>query len=420
MNGSLLEFKNWSVTFSTFQGDVPAVRDVCIDINTHESVGLVGESGSGKSVISLSAMGLLPNNLKSTSGDVLLEKKSLHTWILSHPQAQQNQQKIRGCKISMIFQDALNSLSPTMTVGEHLLEALQLHFPKWTFQQRHQQAIEWLNKVGLSDPPRQMQQYPHQISGGMAQRVMIALALLPRPQLVIADEPTTALDATVQAQILKLIKDLQQEYKMSLLLISHDLAVVAENCDRLYVMKQGQVIESGTTAQIWTSPQQDYTKELLSLHAAGNNRSATMTAVSANGINSVESTNIVYESSLQSATHLEVQGLNKSFYTQKTAVPVLKNISLNLQQGQTVALVGESGSGKSTLAKVLMGIEKPDSGSVSYLGATAEKKDFLSMPLWQKASVLQMIFQDTSGALNPRRKILDIVAEPLQILFSEL
>ncbi|MFB9278185.1 ABC transporter ATP-binding protein [Cohnella cellulosilytica] len=254
---TLLDVKNLSVSFDVYGGEVQAVRDVSLRIKEGEAVAIVGESGSGKSVTAQTIMRLIqtpPGRIKQ--GQVLLDGQDLLTL------SEKDMQKVRGNKIGMIFQDPMTSLNPTMTVGKQIMEGLLQH-QKLSGEEAKKRVIELLRTVGIPNPETRLKQYPHQFSGGMRQRVVIAIALACNPSLLIADEPTTALDVTIQAQILSLMKDLQQKMKTSIILITHDLGIVADICDRVIVMYAGQVVETGTKREIFNNPQHPYTKGLL-------------------------------------------------------------------------------------------------------------------------------------------------------------
>lgn len=252
----VLEVKNLHTSFFTHVGEVKAVRGVNIDIYQGEAVGIVGESGCGKSVTSLSIMRLVPPPGKIISGEIYFKGEDLLK------KSEKEMQKIRGNKISMVFQDPMTSLNPVYTVGDQLMEPLRIH-KKMDAKSARRQAIELLKAVGIPDPERRLNQYPHEFSGGMRQRVMIAMALSCQPELVIADEPTTALDVTIQAQILELLKQLKAEFNMSIMLITHDLGIVADLCSRVIVMYAGIIVEEGTTREIFYNPKHPYTWGLL-------------------------------------------------------------------------------------------------------------------------------------------------------------
>ena len=257
---NILEVKNLSVGFKTRHGIVPAVKDVSFEVRQGETLGIVGESGSGKSVSSLAVMGLLPPNAMIQAEKMMFGRNDLlHI-------SEKHMRTLRGGDMGMIFQDPMTSLNPSFTIGYQLMEALRYHQESLDKKQRYAKAVELLNHVGISFPEARMKAYPHQLSGGMCQRVMIAMAIGGRPQLLIADEPTTALDVTIQAQILNLLDRLREEDKMSMILITHDLGVVAEHSDRVIVMYEGRIVETGNTKEVIQSPTHPYTQSLLSAY----------------------------------------------------------------------------------------------------------------------------------------------------------
>ncbi|MEH7344568.1 ABC transporter ATP-binding protein [Bacillus sp. JJ1532] len=256
MNQSLLEVENLTTTFSTSKGDVTAINNISLKVDRGETVCIVGESGCGKSMTVLSILGLLPKNGKIAAGKVKFQGKELNTL------SKEQMREIRGKEISMIFQEPMTALNPVFTIGFQLRESLMIH-TRMTKKQANERAIELLDKVGIPSSKKRLEQYPHELSGGMRQRVMIAMALASNPALLLADEPTTALDVTIQAQILGLIQDLKDQYNMGLLLITHDMGVVAEIADRVIIMYAGKIVEEGTVEEIFTSPKHPYTEGLL-------------------------------------------------------------------------------------------------------------------------------------------------------------
>ncbi|MEZ4846669.1 MAG: ABC transporter ATP-binding protein [Bdellovibrionota bacterium] len=258
---NILEVKNLSVGFKTRHGLVHAVKDVSFEVHQGETLGIVGESGSGKSVSSLAVMGLLPSNAMVEASSLSLGRTDLLK------ASEKHMRMLRGGEMGMIFQDPMTSLNPSFTIGYQLMEALRYHQESLDKKQRHAKAIELLDHVGITSPEARMKAYPHQLSGGMCQRVMIAMAIAGKPQLLIADEPTTALDVTIQAQILNLLDRLRVEDKMSMILITHDIGVVAQHSDRMMVMYAGQVVETGKTTDVIQKPSHPYTQSLLDAYA---------------------------------------------------------------------------------------------------------------------------------------------------------
>ncbi|MDE1157478.1 MAG: ABC transporter ATP-binding protein [Neorhizobium sp.] len=373
----LLDVKNLSVQFHTAGGIVKAVRNISWHLDRGETLAILGESGSGKSVSASAIMNLIdmpPGEI--TSGEVLFEGRNLLTMPTSERRA------INGRRIAMIFQDPLGHLNPVYTVGWQLIETMRIHgIDKAAAEKR---ALELFTRVGLPQPEAAMHKYPHQFSGGQRQRVMIAMALAMKPDIVIADEPTTALDVTVQAEVLALLAELQRETGMGLLLITHDLGVVAEVADRVVVMNSGEIVETGTPQEVYHNPQHPYTKKLI---GAAPGKGA------------------IHDPQGAGKPLLEVKQLVKTY----GAFKALKGVSFNLQPGETLAVVGESGSGKSTVARCLLRLEEADSGEAFWKG-----RDLISMPrkeLYGLRRQIQMVFQDPTQSLNPRMSVYDLISE---------
>jgi peptide/nickel transport system ATP-binding protein len=378
----LLEVRNLSVEFHTATGRVRAVRDVSWHLDRGQSLAILGESGSGKSVSASAIMNLIdcpPGEI--TSGEILLNGRNLLAM------SEDERREINGRKIAMIFQDPLSHLNPVYTAGFQIAEAMTAHgVPKARARAR---ALELMKRVGIPDAETKIHAYPHQFSGGQRQRLMIAMALALKPDILIADEPTTALDVTVQAQVLALLEELQAETGMGLLLITHDLGVVAEVADRVVVMSSGEVVETGTALEVYRNPRHPYTKKLIAAVPGKGEMAAPLVT----GIKPI----------------LVVEGLTK-VYGKLTA---LDHASLTLLPGETVAIVGESGSGKSTLAKTLLRLEEATSGAAYYMG-----RDLLAMPpaeLFALRREIQMVFQDPTQSLNPRMTVGQLIAEAFVI-----
>lgn len=378
MSAHLLEVRDLSVEFHTLHGQVKAVQGVSFHLDPGETLVILGESGSGKSVSASAVMNLIdmpPGEI--TSGEVLYRGKSLLKMTGEERRA------INGAKIAMIFQDPLAHLNPVYRVGWQIMEMMTTHgIPS---SQAKQRTIELLQRVGIPDPETRMQAYPHQFSGGQRQRLMIAMALALKPDILIADEPTTALDVTVQAQILALLKELQSETGMGLLLITHDLGVVAEVADNVVVMNAGEIVESGPAGQVYANPQHAYTKRLI---ASAPGRGQMAEPIKAPG-----------------EPLLRLEGVSKSF----GQFEALKDASLTVMPGEIVAIVGESGSGKSTLAKTLLRLEEPTAGEAFYKG-----RDLFKMSpkeLFGIRREIQMVFQDPTQSLNPRMSVYDLISE---------
>ncbi|MBW8299221.1 MAG: ABC transporter ATP-binding protein [Hydrogenophaga sp.] len=377
MADHLLEVRNLSVEFHTAMGVVKAVRDISYHLDRGETLAILGESGSGKSVSSSAIMNLIdmpPGRI--SSGEILLDGVDLLTMPTHQRRA------VNGRRIAMIFQDPLSHLNPVYTVGWQIREALTTHGAGSAEAQA--EALRLVTRVGIPDPERALDKYPHEFSGGQRQRVMIAMALALRPDLLIADEPTTALDVTVQAEVLALLEELQEETGMAVLIITHDLGVVAEIADRVVVMEKGVLVEAGTVREVYKNPQHPYTKKLIAA-APGKGE---MHAPAAPG-----------------EPVLSVRDVRKHY----GAFEALKGISFDLMPGETMAVVGESGSGKSTLARILVRLDEPDSGSALWKG-----RDLFTLSpaeLYKLRRDLQMVFQDPTQSLNPRMTVYQLISE---------
>ncbi len=377
MADHLLEVRNLSVEFHTAVGVVKAVHDMSYHLDRGETLAILGESGSGKSVSSSAIMNLIdmpPGRI--SAGEILLDGVDLLTIPLSQ------RREINGRKIAMIFQDPLSHLNPVYTVGWQIREALTTHGTDAGKAQA--EALRLLGRVGIPDPEHALDKYPHEFSGGQRQRVMIAMALALRPDLLIADEPTTALDVTVQAEVLALLKELQRETGMAVLIITHDLGVVAEIADRVVVMEKGVLVEAGTVREVYKNPQHPYTKKLIAA-APGKGE--------------------MHQPLKGAEPVLSVRDVRKSY----GAFEALKGVSFDLLAGETMAVVGESGSGKSTLARILLRLDEPDSGSALWKGR--DLFQLSSAELYKLRRDLQMVFQDPTQSLNPRMTVYQLISE---------
>lgn len=377
---SLLEVRNLGIHY----GDSAAVNDVSFEVSAGESVGLVGESGSGKTQTALAIMGLLPAAAR-TQGEIRFEGSD----ILGAPEATLD--RIRAARIAMVFQDPSQALNPYVKVGRQIGHILAAHDIAQG-EAAETRVIEMLRRVGLPDPERQFDAYPHQLSGGMRQRVMIASALIAEPDLLMADEPSTALDVTVQAQILELLEEVRDD--TALLLITHDLGIVAGRCERMLVLEGGRLVESGKTATVFSGPQHEHTQELLAA-APRLDRGATREPVSSNEVFAVNSADVSYAERGMGELH------------------AVQQLSVAVREGETVAIVGESGSGKSSLVRAALGLVPMRSGSVVYCGATLGKT--LKSRSDAVRRDLQLVFQDPVASLNPQMKVAAIVSEPLLV-----
>ena len=386
----LVDVRNLAVRFGGGESATDAVKGVSFHISKGEIVALVGESGSGKTLSALSILQLLPPGATHPTGEIRFGARD----ILQLPEAQLRD--IRGGKISVIFQEPMTSLNPVHTIEKQVGEIMKLHQGLSDGQARAR-VIELLTKVGLTEPEKRLGAYPHQLSGGQRQRVMIAMALANNPDLLIADEPTTALDVTIQAQILELLKTLQRETGMAMLLITHDLGIVRRMADRMYVMNQGEVVEEGATQAVFEAPQHAYTRHLLSAEPKGKPPVARPDAP------------VVLETE-----NLRVWFPIKRGLLKKTVdhVKAVDGLSLKLRAGETVAVVGESGSGKTTLGLALLRLISSQ-GPIAYVGNRIDAFDSKAMrPLRRE---MQVVFQDPYGSLSPRLSVSQIIEEGLTI-----
>jgi peptide/nickel transport system ATP-binding protein len=382
----LAKIKNLSISF----GDKKVLESIYFDIYKGECLCLVGESGSGKSLSAYSLIDLLPETAKINSGFVYFEDQNVFKL------SDSEKQKLRGNKIGFIFQEPLSALNPVFSIGQQIEEALKLH-SNLSKIKRQKRVIQLLEKVNIDNPKQRFNSYPHELSGGQRQRVCIAMALANQCKLLIADEPTTALDVSIQKEILELIKTLQAEEGLSVLFISHDISVVEEMADRVIVMHKGQIVEQGPKNNVLNNPQQEYTQKLLS----------SMPGKSAYIINNNKQNKI-----------LNINNLSKEFivkhsiFKKALKIKALDKVTLSLTKGQTIAIVGESGSGKSTLARCITGLTQADSGEINFKMIDINKSTDKELKKIRKD--IQMIFQDPLDSLNPRLKIIDSVSEGIK------
>jgi len=392
MSAPLLEVEDLHVEFATEHGQVPAVRGVSFDIQPGQTVALVGESGSGKSVTALSVLRLLPYPAASHSkGRIVFNGQDLlHS-------DDRTIRGVRGNAISMIFQEPMSSLNPLHTVERQVSEALILHRGMRKAAARVR-TIELLAEVGIPDPMSRLDDFPHQLSGGQRQRVMIAMALANEPQLLIADEPTTALDVTIQAQILELLVSLQQKRGMAILFITHDLRIVRRMAEITHVMTEGKIVESGLTETVFANPQHAYTRKLLAAEPKGDPPATADADAEA----------------IVAAAKLRVWFPIKRGFLRRTVghIKAVDDVDISIRRGETLGVVGESGSGKTTLGRALLRLVGSE-GRIVYLGRDIEKLSWGAMRPLRKD--LQIVFQDPFGSLSPRMSIAEIIAEGLAV-----
>ncbi|MBK8090050.1 MAG: ABC transporter ATP-binding protein [Chitinophagaceae bacterium] len=422
----LLDIKNLEVEFKTEEGLVKAIHGISFSIDKAETVAVVGESGSGKSVTSLSALQLIPQPpAVYPNGEIIFTKKDGSTINMLKASATELQ-TIRGNEIAMIFQEPMSSLNPVFTCGSQVMEVIQLH-QKVNKEEASKRTLQLFEKVKLPNPEAMLHRYPHQLSGGQKQRVMIAMAMSCNPSLLIADEPTTALDVTVQKTILQLIKELQQETGMGVLFITHDLGVVHDIADKIVVMYKGEIVEQGTVAEIFHQPKHPYTKALLAcrpaLHPKGKRLPVVSDFLEETSVVSREA--IVVSNSIQPAMSnaeplMKIENLNVWFPEQKklfskssTYIKAVSDVSFEVYNGETLGLVGESGCGKTTLGRALLRLVDSTSGSILLNGENILSKSMAAFK--QQRKDLQIVFQDPYSSLNPRMSIGDAIAEPMLV-----
>lgn len=415
----LLNIKNLCIAFGNKIKSVEVVHDISFSISENEIVGIVGESGSGKSVSALAIMGLLPKKTTRIKGEIIFCKKNLIN------QESKDYRKLRGKDISMIFQEPMSALNPSLKCGFQVSEILQNHL-KYSSSRAKKETLLLFEKVKLPRPKDIFNSYPHQISGGQMQRVMIAMAIACKPKLLIADEPTTALDVTVQNEIILLLKELQKETKMSLLFISHDLGLISEIVDRVIVLYNGKIVEKGSVQQIFKTPKDDYTKALLASRPILGIRLEQLPTIASLAdksfiLREVTPQQRAFKHKLiyTKSPLLEVLNLKKEYYSnvglfkKSNVIKAVDDVSFKVFEGETLGLVGESGCGKSTLGKAILQLEKVTSGSIKYRGIELTKLSPSEMRKLRKE--IQLIFQDPYSSLNPRLIIGDALIEPLEV-----
>jgi peptide/nickel transport system ATP-binding protein len=425
---TLLKISDLSVQFPTRRGVVEAARKINLQVQPGEVLGLVGESGAGKSTIGNAIINLLEKPGRVTEGSILFQGEELRGL------DDEAMRKVRGDRIGMIFQDPQTSLNPLLRIGEQLTETIRKSLPV-SEKEAHDRAVELLQAVGIDQAEVRLKAYPHQFSGGMRQRVVIALALAGEPDLIIADEPTTALDVSIQAQILDLIRHLCKTRNLGVIIVTHDIGVIANIADRVAVMYRGEVVETGPVAQIVGAPRHDYTISLIAAVPPADRKLERFNSVDYidgdgidNGIDPSArridvSTHWLGEKSNRTSPDgvaVSVENLKLSFVLERALfkrnrkmLQAVDDVTFSIADGETFGLVGESGSGKSTVARLIVGLYKPQAGHIRVMGQEVElhRQDEQSL---QARRALQMIFQDPYSSLNGRLKVLDIVAEPIR------
>ncbi len=413
---SFLKISNLSVNYEMRRETIYAAKKVNINVEKGEILGLVGESGSGKSTVGNAIIKLIDEPGKVSGGSIILDG----TDIYENPE---NILKLRGKKIGLIFQDPQTSLNPILTIGEQLIETIQTHL-KLSIEESKYRAINLLKEVGIKDAETRFDNYPHQFSGGMRQRVVISLALCCEPELLIADEPTTALDVSIQSQILDLIKKLTKERNLAVILITHDMGVISETTDRVAVMKNGVLVELGSTKEILTKPKEIYTKALVSSVPPTNKKIDRFKIIEkenkTQGETNIKILNRWTKKNIVDQDLVKVKNLSKTFddsffiESTKNSVMAVDDVSFNIKEGESFGLVGESGSGKSTIAKMIVNLYSPSAGDIDFDNVCITKiKSNKEMMKFRKQ--IQMIFQDPYSSLNGRLKVKDIVSEPIKL-----
>jgi len=418
----LLRINDLSIDFISESGTTTALKNISLHVDRGEILAIVGESGSGKSVTALAILQLLAKTAKIKSGEILFSPDGRDEIKLLSI-TKKDLQQIRGEQVAMIFQEPMTSLNPVFTCGHQVVESLKLH-KKLSFKKAKQEAIDWFRKVKLPEPEIVFSKYPHQLSGGQKQRVMIAMAMCCRPALLICDEPTTALDVTVQKNILQLIKELQEEEKIGVIFITHDLGVVKEIADRVVVMYKGEIVESNTVNEIFSNPQHPYTKGLLACRPVLHKKGERLPVVSdfLKDLKTGSTSPVIpdQQSGASSQQLLQVKNLTVVFPGKKNLfgkplsyTKAVDSVSFDVMKGEVLGLVGESGCGKTTLGRTLLRLIEPAAGEIVYNGIDLAKKSPHELKPLRKD--VQLIFQDPYSSLNPRLSIGDAIAEPLKV-----
>lgn len=416
----LLKVRQLGISFLREKSFIPVIHGIDFQLNSNEILGVVGESGSGKSVSSLAIMGLLPKKISAiNSGSIVFEGKDITHF------SDKEFQKIRGNDIAMIFQEPMSSLNPSLKCGYQVAEILERH-TDLSNKEIKAEVLSLFEKVKLPNPEELFNKYPHQISGGQKQRVMIAMAIACKPKILIADEPTTALDVTVQKEIIQLLKDLQQETKMSILFISHDLSLVSEIANRVLVMYKGEIVEQGNAKAIFEHPQHNYTKALIASRPSLDFRLKRLPTIQDFLNNSVSSEIVSSEERKENQERLyaqqpilEVKNVDKEYlstvglFGKKASFKAVDDVSFKIYEGETVGLVGESGCGKSTLGNAILQLDKATAGHIFYKGNDITKLNNSEIRKLRKE--IQLIFQDPYSSLNPRIPVGKAIMEPMKV-----
>ena len=420
---SFLEIKNLNISYLTRKEKIVASKDVKFSLERGEILGIVGESGSGKSTIANAIINLIDPPGEITDGSIKIDNEEICN-------NEEIIQKARGKKIGFVFQDPQTSLNPLFKIKDQLIETIQTHL-KLNYDQALQRSIQLLNEVGIEDAEKRIEDYPHQFSGGMRQRVVIALAISCEPDLIIADEPTTALDVSIQYQILQLLKDLTKKRNLGVIIITHDMGVIAETTNKVIIMRNGVIVEYGLTKDVLTNPKSNEGKSLIISVPPTNKKISRFKLINPEGgeitNESLNLTNSIIQNWGKRAVTkdklLEIKNLTKIFDSDSiikskkeiTALKALDNVSFNIFEGESFGLVGESGSGKSTIAKIITNLIKPTSGEVFYENISLNQKNNNKF-----RGQIQMIFQDPYSSLNPRFKVKNIIAEPIKFFQKNL
>ena len=420
---SFLEIKNLNISYLTRKEKIVASKNVEFSLERGEILGIVGESGSGKSTIANAIINLIDPPGEITDGSIKIDNEEICN-------NEEIIQKARGKKIGFVFQDPQTSLNPLFKIKDQLIETIQTHL-KLNYDQALQRSIQLLNEVGIEDAEKRIEDYPHQFSGGMRQRVVIALAISCEPDLIIADEPTTALDVSIQYQILQLLKDLTKKRNLGVIIITHDMGVIAETTNKVIIMRNGVIVEYGLTKDVLTNPKSNEGKSLIISVPPTNKKISRFKLINPEGgeitNESLNLTNSIIQNwgkrSITKDKLLEIKNLTKIFDSDSiikskkeiTALKALDNVSFNIFEGESFGLVGESGSGKSTIAKIITNLIKPTSGEVLYEKISLNQKNNNKF-----RGQIQMIFQDPYSSLNPRFKVKNIIAEPIKFFQKNL